>query len=147
MLVFDRAHGGSAASAYQQLWHLDPALTVTEVGAADAIASAPGSKLTLARVALPGQVIPPGSTEVAVGQNTPDQGWVSRQMLQTTPADTVTMTSAGPAAAILTLLVPTAPSTPVAYSISGPTAGPWTLRVTIGATVTGYTITAGGAIS
>ena len=147
MLVFDRAVGGSAASAYQQLWHLDPDLTVTEVGAGYAIASAPGTELTLARVALPGQVIAPGSTEVAVAQSAPYQGWVSRQMLQRTPADTVTMTSAGPAAAILTLLVPTAPSTPVAYSVSGPAAGPWTLRVTVGATASVYTITADGVIS
>ena len=55
-------------------------------------------------------------------------------MLQRTPADTVTMTRTGPSAAILTLLVPTAPSTPVTYSIGGPTRGPWTLRVTVGAT-------------
>jgi Heparinase II/III-like protein len=147
MVVFDRATGGSDASAYQQLWHLAPALTVTEVGASYAVASAPGAELTLARVALPGQVIPPGSTQVAVGQTDPFQGWVSQQMLQRTPADTVTMTSTGPSAAILTLLVPTAPATPVTYSISGPTAGPWTLLVTVGATATAYTITADGGIS
>ena len=147
MVVFDRATGGSDTSAYQQLWHLAPALTVTEVGASYAVASAPGAELTLARVALPGQVIPPGSTQVAVGQASPYQGWVSQQMLQRTPADTVTMTSTGPSAAILTLLVPTAPATPVTYSISGPTAGPWTLLVTVGATATAYTITADGTIS
>jgi hypothetical protein len=147
MLVFDRAEGGAAASAYQQLWHLDPALTVTEVGASYAVASAPGAELTLARVALPGQVIPPGSTQVAVAQDNPYQGWVSHQMLQRAPADTVTMTSTGPSAAMLTLLVPTTPSTPVTYSVSGPTAGPWTLRVTVGATATSYTVTAAGVIS
>jgi hypothetical protein len=120
---------------------------VTEVGASYAVASAPGAELTLARVALPGQVIPPGSTQVAVGQTDPYQGWVSDQMLQRTPADVVTMTSTGPSAAILTLLVPTAPSTPVSYSISGTPAGPWQLRVTVGASVTSYTVTADGAIS
>ncbi len=98
-------------------------------------------------MALPGQVIAPGSTQVARGQTGPYQGWVSDQMLQRTPADTVTMTSTGPSAAILTLLVPTAPATPVTYSISGPAAGPWTLRVTVGATATSYTITADGTIS
>ena len=147
MVVFDRATGGSDTSVYQQLWHLAPALTVTEVGAAYAVASAPGAELTLARVALPGQVIPPGSTGVAVGQTDPFQGWVSDQMLQRTPADVVTMTSTGPSAAILTLLVPTAPSTPVSYAISGSPAGPWQLRVTVGATVTFYTVTAAGVIS
>jgi hypothetical protein len=147
MIVFDRATGGSDTSAYQQLWHLAAALTVTQVGASYAVASAPGAELTLARVALPGQVIPPGSTQVAVGQASPYQGWVSDQMLQRTPADTVTMTSTGPSAAILTLLVPTAPATQVTYSVSGPTAGPWTLRVTVGATATSYTITADGTIS
>jgi hypothetical protein len=147
MIVFDRATGGSGTSAYEQLWHLAPALTVTEVGASYAVASAPGAELTLARVALPGQVIPPGSTQVAVGQASPYQGWVSEQMLQRTPADTVTMTSTGPSAAILTLLVPTAPATPVTYTISGSPAGPWTLQVTVGATATIYTITADGTIS
>ena len=95
MLVFDRAQGGSAASAYSQLWHLGPTLRVTTVGPSSAIASAPGTKLTLARVALPGQVIAPGSTQVARGQTDPYQGWVSDQMLQRTPADVVTMTSTG----------------------------------------------------
>jgi Heparinase II/III-like protein len=147
MLVFDRAQGGSPTSAYSQLWHLGPTLRVTTVGPSSAIASAPGTKLTLARVALPGQVIAPGSTKVARGQTDPYQGWVSDQMLQRTPADTVTMTSTGPSAAILTLLVPTTPATPVTYSISGPTAGPWTLRVTVGATATSYTVTADGTIS
>jgi Heparinase II/III-like protein len=147
MLVFDRATGGSAASVYSQLWHLVPGLDVTEIGSSYAVASAPGTELTLAQVALPGQVIASGSTQLARGQANPDQGWVSHQMLQRVPADVVTMTRTGPSAAIVTLLVPTAPSTPVAYSISGATAGPWTLRVTVGATATVYTITADGTIS
>jgi hypothetical protein len=120
---------------------------VTTVGPSSAIASAPGSTLTLARVALPGQLIAPGSIQVTRGQTNPYQGWVSDQMLQRTPADVVTMTGTGPSAAILTLLVPTAPSTPVAYSISGPTAGPWTLEVTVGASVTFYSVSADGTIS
>ena len=147
MLVFDRARGDSAASAYAQLWHLGPSLQVTSVGPSDAIATAPGTTLTLAQVALPGQVIAPGSTQVVQGETDPYQGWVSDQMLQRTPADVVTMTSTGPSAALLTLLVPTAPSTPVSYSISGSPAGPWRLRVTVGATVTFYTVTADGAVS
>jgi Heparinase II/III-like protein len=146
MLVFDRAMGGSAASAYSQLWHLDPGLQVAEVGPSYAIASAPRTTLTLARVALPGQVVAPGSTQVIRGQTDPYQGWVSHQMLQQTPADVVAMNAAGPSAAILTLLVPTAPSTPVSYSISGPPHGPWRLRVTVGPTATWYAITAGGVI-
>ena len=68
MLVFDRAQGGSATSAYSQLWHLGPTLHVTSVGPSAAIASAPGTTLTLARVPLPGQVVAPGSTQVTRGQ-------------------------------------------------------------------------------
>jgi hypothetical protein len=147
MLVFDRATGGSATSVYSQLWHLDPALDVSEIGSPYAVAAAPGTELTLAQVALPGQVIAPDSTQLVRGQANPDQGWVSHQMQQRVRADVVTMTRAGPSAAILTLLVPTAPPTPVAYSISGSAAGPWTLQVTVGTTVTFYTITADGAIS
>jgi hypothetical protein len=147
MIVFDRARGGSAASAYSQLWHLDPALRVTEVGSSSATASAPGTTLTLARVALPGQVIKPGSTQVIRGQTNPYQGWVSHQMLQQIPADVVTMNAAGPSAAILTLLVPTAPGTRVSYSVTGPPTGPYRLRVTVGATTTWYDLTADGDIS
>jgi hypothetical protein len=147
MLVFDRAQGGSAASGYAQLWHLDPALRVTQVDSASAIASAPGTTLTLARVALPGQVIAPGSTQVIRSQTDPYQGWVSHQMLQQIPADVVSMNAVGPSAAILTLLAPAAPGTRVAYSVTGPSAGPYRLRVTVGATVTWYDITADGIIS
>jgi hypothetical protein len=147
IVVFDRAVGGSGTSTYEQLWHLDPALSVTSVGPSSAVASAPGTTLTLAQVALPGQVIPVGSTQVIRGQTDPYQGWVSHQMLQRLPADVVTMTRSGPSAAILTVLVPTAPGTRVTYSVSGPPAGPYRLRVTVGATVSWYTITADGAIT
>ena len=57
------------------------------------------------------------------------------------------MSRTGPSAAILTLLVPTAPGTPVAFAVSGPPAGPYRLRVTVGASVSSYTITADGTIS
>jgi hypothetical protein len=147
MLVFDRAQGGSAASAYSQLWHLDPGMQVTEVGPSYAIASAPGTTLTLAQLALPGQVLAPGSTQVIRGQTDPYQGWASHQMLQQIPADVVTMNAAGPSAAILTLIVPTAPGTRVAYSVTGPPAGPYRVGITVGATASWYTVTADGIIS
>jgi hypothetical protein len=147
VIVFDRARGGAAGSTYAQLWHLDPSVRVTSVTRSAAVATAPGTSLTLAQVALPGQVIPAGSTQVAAGQTDPYQGWVSHQMLQQVPADVVAMTRTGPSAAILTLLVPTAPGTLVRYSVTGPPAGPYRLRVTIGATASSYTITADGTIS
>jgi hypothetical protein len=146
VIVFDRAAGGSAGSTYAQLWHLDPSLRVTSVSSSAAIATAPGTSLTLAQVALPGQVIPPRSTQVTNGQTDPYQGWVSHQMLQRTPADVVTMTRTGPTAAILTLIIPTAPGTPVGYAVTGPPAGPYRLRVTVGVTVSSYTITPNGTI-
>jgi hypothetical protein len=144
MLVFDRATGGSV---YSQLWHLDPALQVTGLGSSYAVASAPGATLTIAQLALPGQAIPADSTQLVQGQTNPYQGWVSHQMLQRTPADVVTMTRPGPSAAILTLLVPSTPVTPVTYSLAGPAGGPWQVRVAVGATVTFYTVTADGVIS
>jgi hypothetical protein len=151
VIVFDRARGGFAGSTYSQLWHLDPSLRVISVtgsaAVSTAVASAPGVRLTLAQVALPGQMIPADSTRVVRGQTHPYQGWVSHQMLQQIPADVVTMTRTGPSAAILTLLVPTAAGTPVAYSVSGPPEGPYLLHVTVGASVSSYTITADGTIS
>jgi hypothetical protein len=146
VIVFDRASGGSSGSQYEQLWHLDPALRVVSVTRSAAVATAPGVSLTLAQVALPGQGIPADSTQVVRAQTDPYQGWVSHQMLQRSPADVVTMSRSGPAAAMLTLLVPTAPGTPVSYSLSGPPTGPYQLTVTIGAAVSRYTITAGGVI-
>jgi hypothetical protein len=147
VIVFDRARGGSTGSAYAQLWHLDPSLHVTSVTRSAAVATAPGTTLTLAQVALPGQAIPAGSTRLTRGQTGPYQGWVSHQMLQRIPSDVVTMTRTGTSAAILTLLIPTAPGIPVAYAVSGPAAGPYRLRVTVGASATYYTVTAGGVIT
>ena len=144
VLVFDRSRG---AGEYQQLWHLDPTLRVTRLGSSSALASAPGTELLLQQIPLPGQVIPPGSTQVARGQVRPYQGWVSRQMLQRIPADVVTMTTIAPSAAMLTLIVPAAPGTPTATAISGPPDGPYQLRVRVGATVASFSITAGGVIS
>jgi hypothetical protein len=144
MVVFDRASG---APSYQQLWHLDPALAVTSVGPSSAIASAPGTELALLRVALPGQVIPSGSVTVVRGQTDPYQGWVSHQMLQRIPADVVEMNQQGPTAAMLTVLVPTAPGTPVTASATGPPSGPFRLQVRVGHALTTFTVTANGVIS
>jgi hypothetical protein len=144
MVVFDRASG---APSYQQLWHLDPALAVSSTGPSSVIASAPGTELALLRVALPGQVIPPGSITVVRGQTDPYQGWVSHQMLQQIPADVVEMNQQGPVAAMLTVLVPTAPGTAVSATASGPPGGPYLLRVRIGGALAAFTVTANGTIS
>jgi len=116
ILVLDRASG---ATAYQQLWHLDPGLTVTKVTSSYAIASAPGTELEILQIPLPGQAIPAGSTAVVRGQVSPYQGWVSHQMLQRIPAPVVTMTRHGSSAAILTLIAPAAPGTPVTATMTG----------------------------
>jgi hypothetical protein len=144
VLVLDRASG---ASEYQQLWHLDPALQVTQVSSSAAIASAPGTQLELLQIPLPGQVIPAASTQVVRAQVSPYQGWVSHQMLQRIPDDVVTMTRTGPSAAMLTLIVPAAPGTHIATAISGPPAGPYRLRVQVGSSVAVFWVTANGLIS
>ena len=144
VLVLDRAWG---SDEYQQLWHLDPALRVTRLGRSYALASARGTELLLQQIPLPGQVIPPGSTQVVRGQIRPYQGWVSHQMLQRIPADVVTMTTNAPRAAMLTLIVPAAPGTPTSTAITGPPGGPYQLRVRVGATAASFSITARGVIS
>lgn len=143
VLVLDRARG---ASRYQQLWHLDPALRVSRVSRSYAVASAPGTELVLAQIALPGQAIPRGSTRVIRGQRHPFQGWVSRQMLRRQPADVVTMTRTGASTAMLTLIVPVTPGTPVTTSISGAGRG-YRLLVRIAGTVSVFSISAAGVIS
>jgi len=147
VVVYDQARGTATGSAFQQLWHLDPALTVTRAGPPGAIAAAPGTELALLRVPLPGQRIPAGSTTVARGQASPFQGWVSRQLEQRAPADTVLMTEHGKAAAMLTVIVPAAPGTPVTATASGPESGPDTLTVKAGAAVTTFTLTTAGTIT
>jgi hypothetical protein len=127
ILVFDRAAG---AASYRQLWHPDPALSVTSVTSSTAVAAAPGTQLVLRQILpLPGQVIPPGSTAVT-------SGWVSRAQLQRTPAPVVTMTraavGASASAAMLTLIAPTAPGVTVSASIARDGEGWSRLRVTVG---------------
>jgi hypothetical protein len=151
VLVLDR---GSSEQNYQQLWHLDPALTVRSVTAATATATAPAvaatatspaipaTTLRIARIALPGQVIPAGSTTVVTGETNPYQGWVSRQALQRTPAPVVIMSSTGTgmslSTAMLTLIAATEPGTPVSATAAATAApGLYIVRVRIGtATVT-----------
>jgi hypothetical protein len=151
VLVLDQ---GSGEENYQQLWHLDPALTVTSVTAGSATATAPAvaatgtspaipaTALQITRIALPGQVIPAGSTMIVKGQTNPYQGWVSHQALQRIPAPVVIMNSKGTGAdlssAMLTLIAAAAPGTPVSATAAATAAGGlYRLRVRIGtATVT-----------
>jgi hypothetical protein len=143
VLVFDRASG---ASSYQQLWHLDPGLTVTTVTRSYAVATAPGTELEIRQIALPGQQIPAGATQVVRGQVNPDQGWVSHAQLQRIPAPVVTMTRTGPSAAILTLIAPAAPGTAISASVGQGPHGWYRLRVQIGGRQLSFLISAGGDI-
>jgi hypothetical protein len=143
VVVFDRASG---AGTYEQLWHLDPGLRVTTVGDAYAVASAPGTELEIRQVALPGQVIPAGSTQVVRGQTGPCQGWVSRGQNQRTPAPVVTMTRHGASASILTVIVPARPGTAVTASAARHGAGWYRLQLAIGRTVRTLLVSADGTI-
>jgi hypothetical protein len=136
VLVFDRASG---AARYQQLWHLDPGLTVTTVTRSYAVATAPGTELEIRQIPLPGQQIPAASTQVT-------RGWVSHAALQRIPAPVVTMTRTGRSAAILTLIAPTAPGVPVTAAVSGASRGWYRLRVQIGGRQLSFLISASGDI-
>jgi hypothetical protein len=158
VMVLDR---GSADENYQQLWHLEPGLTVTSVTASSSTATAPAvgataawpaipaTTLRITRIALPGQLIPAGSTTVVRGQTNPYQGWVSRQALQRTPAPVVIMSSKGTgtslSTAMLTLIAATAPGTPVSASATvapggSPVNGPYLVLVRIGTATVPATI-------
>jgi Heparinase II/III-like protein len=128
VLVFDRASG---ASTYQQLWHLDPSLEVTTVTSDYVIAQAPGTQLEIRQIPLPGQVIPPGSTQVIRGQTGPYQGWVSHASLQMIPAPVVAMNRTGPSTAILTLIAPASPGAAVTAAVTGQSGGWYQLSVQI----------------
>jgi len=143
ILVFDRAWG---AASYQQLWHLDPGLTVTAVTSSYAIATAPGTQLEIRQIPLPGQVIPAGSTQVIRGQVNPYQGWVSHAALQSIPAPVITMTRTGPSAAILTLIAPTSPGTAITAAITERPAGWYQLHLKIGGSQPSFLISADGDI-
>jgi hypothetical protein len=147
MLVLDH---GSGNSSYQQLWHLDPSLTVTSRTASSATATAPAipatgtsraipaTTLHLIQIPLPGQVIPAGSTTVVKGQTNPYQGWVSRRALQRTPAPAIIMGSRGTSpslnTAMLTLIAATAPGTLVSATASATSSGSYNVTVAIGST-------------
>ncbi len=143
VLVFDRASG---ASSYQQLWHLDPGLTVTRVSRSYAVATAPGTQLEIRQIPLPGQVIPSGSTRVIRGQTSPYQGWVSHQMLQRIPAPVITMTRTGSSAAMLTLIAPSSPGAVVTAAITQRPGGWYHLRVGLGGSSASFLISAAGYI-
>jgi hypothetical protein len=146
MLVLDRSSG---APAYQQLWHLDPALTVSALKATSAVATAPAiassanspafpaTALLIDQIAVPGQVIPRGSTTVVKGRVTPSyQGWVSHQALQRIPAPVVIMTSKGTGKSLsttmLTLIVAAAPGTPVTATALHPSGSSVPVTIKIG---------------
>jgi hypothetical protein len=143
VLVFDRASG---AADYQQLWHLDPGLTVTSVTRWSAVATAPGTQLEIEQIPLPGQQIPAGSTRAVRGQVNPDQGWVSHAQLQRLPAPVVTMTRTGSSAAILTLIAPTAPGTAVSATASKSSGGWYRVRVQLGGRQLSFLVSPGGEI-
>jgi len=144
VVVFDRGTGGGE---YQQLWHLDPALEVTSVTPASAVATAAGTWLTLVPVKLPGQAIKAHPITVVRARTGPYQGWVSQQLEQRIPDDVVEMTAHGRTAAMLTVIIPTAPGTAVSVTATGQKSGPYLLTVKIGTTVTRLTVTSGGKIS
>jgi hypothetical protein len=144
ILVFDRASG---ADSYQQLWHLDPALTVTKVTSSSAIATAPGTQLAIRLIPLPGQVIPAGSTQVVRGQVDPYQGWVSRASTQMTPAPVVVMNQTGPSAAMLTLIAPTAPGAAVTAATTQGPGSSYRLALDIAGRQLTFTVTASGDIA
>jgi Heparinase II/III-like protein len=143
VLVFDRASG---AAGYQQLWHLDPGLTVSTVTRSYAVATAPGTQLEIRQIPLPGQQIPAASTQVVRGQVSPYQGWVSHAALQQIPAPVVTMTRTGSSAAILTLIAATAPGTAISATMSESSRGWYLLRVQIGGRQLSFLVSAGGEI-
>jgi hypothetical protein len=143
VLVFDRASGGGT---YQQLWHLDPGLTVTTVTRSYAVATAPGTELKIQQIPLPGQQIPAGSTQVVRGQVNPYQGWVSHAQLQRIPAPVVTMTRSGSSAAILTLIAPAAPGTAISASTGQGPHGWYQVRVQIGSSQLSFLVSPGGDI-
>jgi len=143
VLVFDRASG---ATSYQQLWHLDPGMTVTTVSRSYAIANAPGAQLEIRQIPLPGQQIPAGSTQVVDGQVDPYQGWVSHAALQRIRAPVITMTRTGSSAAILTLIAPTAPGIGITAAVSQRSPGWYQLSLQIGLSQLSFLISADGDI-
>lgn len=143
-VVLDRASG---AGTYQQLWHLDPGLTVRTVRDTRAVATAPGTELELLQVPLPGQAIPAGSTRVVRGRTDPYQGWVSRGQNERVPAPVVIMTRHGASASMLTLIAPASPGARIEATVTQRPAGPDTLRVRIGPATRTLLIGSGGVIS
>jgi hypothetical protein len=125
----------------------DPGLTVTTVSRSYAVATAPGTRLVIRQIPLPGQVIPPGSTRVIHGQTSPYQGWVSHQMLQRIPAPVITMTRRGTSTAILTLIAPSSPGAGLTTTITQQADGSWyRLRIDLGGRTTSFLISTGGYI-
>lgn len=143
IVVLDRASG---ARAYQQLWHLAPALTVRTVRDSYAVATAPGTELQIRQIPFPGQVIPSGSTHVADGQTSPYQGWDSTGQNQRTPAPVIVMTRSGASASMLTLIAPSSRGAAVGATLTRRSPRSYALRVRIGALARTLLVSADGTI-
>jgi hypothetical protein len=147
ILVFDRAAGGAGYQSYRQLWHLDPGLEVTTVRDTHVVAAAPGARLEVRRIPLPGRPIPPASTKVIRGRTDPYQGWVSRAMLERTPAPVISMTDTGSSVAMLTLIAPSAPGAAVSATRTERSPGQYLVTVRIGRESRSFLVRPDGEIS
>ena len=115
-VVLDTARS-DVPHTYTQYWHLPADMTATVTGRGGVTATNPaGERTTVVQVPLPGQVLPPGSTQVVEGRTDPVQGWWSPAVYEQEPAPVVAMTRAGRSVAMLTLVAPVAPGVEVSAS-------------------------------
>ncbi|GGI05965.1 S-layer homology domain-containing protein [Egicoccus halophilus] len=145
VVVFDRASTRTDRT-FVQRWHLAPDMTATPVGRsyADARTADGRTRLVVQQVPLPGQQLPPGSTQVVRGRTEPLQGWRSFRVRERTPAPTVELRRVGTSTQQLTVLAAGDPSADVSTDLRRLDDGWLLLRVRVGAESLDVRISPGG---
>jgi hypothetical protein len=117
LVVLDRVSGGDS-QRYDQLWHLDPGLTVVENAPAVVRAeAADGTGLALIRVPVAGAATGPSSTDVRRGERDPIQGWISRALRDRERSSVVSFSQTVREPTFLTVILLTQRGAPVSAEL------------------------------
>lgn len=117
LVVQDRVSGGTSR-LYQQLWHLDPGLKVTQQTPTMVRAEASdGVGVALLRIPLTGDSV--GTTDVVRGERDPIQGWISRALRDRARSSVVEFSQTAMDPTFLTVIVRTQAGSDVSAVLSG----------------------------
>jgi hypothetical protein len=96
-------------------------------------------------VPLPGQVLPAGSTQVAIGSTNPYLGWVARTANERVAAPVVTMSRLERTTVMATVIVAGGPTSTASASARSAGSG-WAIDVVVDGVLRTYRVSGGGSL-